>query len=296
MSEESNLVRASEEHAAAQLPQRAAIAHRHSGGSRRSSPYSGKFIVATAALAGIALAAIIVAVIVLVSAKSSAPSVPWSAWSPPDSGLAGEREIADEIAPLYRANPASQLAIVTVHNISATSTAEQLALRDPNSGSLGAISGNSAIYTMCGLGPSCAISTGTPSTARLLLLRREALELALYTFKYINGVDNVVAVLPPGHTEAPARLTRTPPAPGKTATMLPVDLAVVFQRAGLTHLLSQPLHDTLPEPLPPSVGEMSSAPEAELVSVITGQALFTQQTIQSQDGTRVLVLNPIPPQ
>jgi hypothetical protein len=41
---------------------------------------------------------------------------------------------------------------------------------------------------------------------------------------------------------------------------------------------------------------MASAPEAELVSVITGQALFTQQTIQSQDGTRVLVLNPIPPQ
>jgi hypothetical protein len=38
-----------------------------------------------------------------------------------------------------------------------------------------------------------------PSQAgvRDLILRREALELALYTFKYVGGVDGVVAFLPP---------------------------------------------------------------------------------------------------
>jgi hypothetical protein len=41
---------------------------------------------------------------------------------------------------------------------------------------------------------------------------------------------------------------------------------------------------------------MTSAPEAELVSVLTGEALFQQQTIQAQDGSNVLVLNSVPPQ
>ena len=41
---------------------------------------------------------------------------------------------------------------------------------------------------------------------------------------------------------------------------------------------------------------MPSAPEAELVSVITGQALFTQKLIQDQDGSSVLVLTPAPAQ
>jgi hypothetical protein len=39
---------------------------------------------------------------------------------------------------------------------------------------------------------------------------------------------------------------------------------------------------------------MAVAPEAELVRVITGQLLYRQQLIQSQDGTSVLVLDPLP--
>ena len=35
------------------------------------------------------------------------------------------------------------------------------------------------------------------SEARHALLRREALELALYTFKYVDGVDSVSVFLPP---------------------------------------------------------------------------------------------------
>jgi hypothetical protein len=41
---------------------------------------------------------------------------------------------------------------------------------------------------------------------------------------------------------------------------------------------------------------MASAPEAELVSVLTGEALFSQRTIQAQDGSNVLVLSSVPPQ
>ncbi len=263
---------------------------------RASSPHSGKFLAATAFLSGIGIAALLVAVALLIRSGGHHTGASWSAWSPTEGGLAGERDIANEVAPLYRASPATQLAVVTVRNVSDNGATTALALRDPTHGTLSAISGNTAIYTLCGLGPGCAIATGTPSAARLLLLRREALELALYTFKYIGGVDNVVALLPPGRTQPTARLTRNPPSPGKTATSSTVDLAVVFQRSNLQHFLSVPLQRTLPEPIPPTVDQMPNAPEAELVSVITGQALFTQQKIQAQDGSNVLVLTSAPPQ
>ena len=69
-------------------------------------------------------------------------------------------------------------------------------------GTLSALSGTTAVFNLCGLGSNCAIAGGTPSTDRLLLLRREALELALYTFRYVHNVDNVVSILPPGRTQA----------------------------------------------------------------------------------------------
>ena len=220
LSDRNQIVSAVDDAAETSLPRAGSLARgRYAGGE--PSPHSHKFLIATVALSVVAIAAIAISLSVLLSPSSHTTEAAWSAWSPPDSGLAGERDIANEISPLYRASPASQLVLATVHNLSDTGTSTQLALRDPTSGSLSAISGTSAVYTMCGLGPSCSISTGTPSQARLLLLRREALELALYTFKYINGVDNVVAILPPGTSQQTSRLTSTPPAPGKTSKTIP---------------------------------------------------------------------------
>jgi hypothetical protein len=271
-------------------------------GGRSSSPHSAKFLAATATLVGVAIGAIIFAVAVALTGDHPGPSQPWSPWKPAQGGLAGERQIAGEVAPFYRASPSTQLVIVTVQNVSsatANSTSgngggTQIALRDPNNGTLSALSGTSAVYNLCGLGANCAISVGTPSTARLLLLRREAFELALYTFKYIGGVDNFVAILPPGHTTQGGTLTPKPPS-GAPKTS-PLDIAVVFQRQDLKHFLDRPLRLTLPEQLPPTVEQMPNAPEAELVSVVTGQALFREQSVQAQDGSNVLVLDQLPPQ
>jgi len=272
---------------------------RQTGRGSSSSPYSHKFLVVTAMLVGIALGAVAVAIVVLATHTSKPAAAMWSTWSPPDSGLAGEREIADEVSPFYRASPAGQLVVVTVQNVSAPSangsgSGTQLALRDPTNGTLSAISGTSAVFNLCGLGPGCAITPGAPSQARELLLRREALELALYTFRYIGNVQNVVSILPPGHATQTCTGICSQPNPPKTTKT--VDLAVVFQRQSLQHFLERPLRDTLPEELPPTVAEMPDAPEAELVSVITGQALFQHQLVQAQDGSSVLVLSPEPPQ
>jgi hypothetical protein len=131
------------------------------------------------------------------------------------------------------------------------------------------------------------------------LLRREAFELSLYTFKYIHNVQNVVSILPPGRalTVTTAKLTPKPPASAsKSSKAQQLYIAVAFQKRSLQQFLARPLRETLPEEVPPTPTTISKAPEAELVSVVTAQALFKQQTIQAQDGSNVLVLDPLPPQ
>jgi hypothetical protein len=165
---------------------------------------------------------------------------------------------------------------------------------------LQALPPNSTVaYNLCGLGSKdCSIGVGTASSQRLLLLRREALELALYTFKYLSGTQTVVAVLPPGHTEQSSHLSPKPPT-GNSASSnntKAVTLAVAFDRKELQPWLDRPLRETLPEPIPPTVADMANAPEAELVSVITAHGLFQERTEQAQDGSKVLVLTPQSPQ
>lgn len=296
VSERRQVVGASD--AAEPLPGAVGVSTKRFSREREPLPHSRKFAAVTAALATIAIAAVAAAVVLLVRGGSSAAHFTWSTWSPSQGGLEGELQIADEVAPFYRAAPATQLAVVTVKNVSATGS-EQVAVRDPTNGTLSALNGTTAIYNLCGLGPGCAITTGTPSSSRLLLLRREALELSLYTFKYISGISNVVAILPPAHmsTTNPQKLTAKPPAPRTpTTTTSTVDLAVVFQRNNLASFLGTPLRNTLPEQVPPLPSQMDSAPEAELVSVVTSQALFTQQLVQAEDGTSVLELDPQPAQ
>ena len=60
---------------------------------------------------------------------------------------------------------------------------------------------------------------GKPSQERLKVLHREALELALYTFRYLPDVEGVVTLLPPpppeadglGDADARGRDDRRPP-------------------------------------------------------------------------------------
>ena len=62
--------------------------------------------------------------------------------------------------------------------------------------------GNSQVQ-LCGLGSECAIDRGTATAARERLIRREALELALYTFKYVPSVNALIAYMPPPPGQTP---------------------------------------------------------------------------------------------
>jgi hypothetical protein len=285
--------------------------------------------------------------------QGTAGSARWSAFAPQDPGTLGARDIADYVAPFYRISSVDQLAVVTVVNLESaaaaaaqqqaaasgtpsstvTSSGLQVAVRpNPTTSQVGLLPGNTIAYNLCGIGgKDCAIGVGQPSTDRLLLLRREALELALYTFKYVHGTENVVAILPPGHTgttttttatTTPAsptptsRLSKKPPAATATAkakaaaattaaaaaakasasSTAPVDIAVLLQRQQVQPLLDHPLADTLPEQVPPTVAEIAAAPEAGLIDQVTARGLFSEQLQTAQDGSSLIVLSPLPPQ
>jgi hypothetical protein len=159
------------------------------------------------------------------------------------------------------------------------------------------LTGKTVAFNLCGIGgKNCAIGVGTPSSARLLLLRREALELALYTFKYVGGVSNVVAILPPGRTTTagtPGTLSTSSPL--SKPTTKPLNVALLFLHDELRPWLDRPLAQTLPEDVPPTVAQMRSAPEAGLVEQITARGLFSQTLSQAQDGSNLIVLDPLPP-
>lgn len=259
---------------------------------------SRRFRWAVAGLFGLALCALGAALVLAGTGhRSSAGKGDWSAFSPQDSGLSGAQEIADYVAPYYRATASDQLAVITAVNLQNPNNPLEVAVpASGNQGGLVPLSPSSTIvYNLCGVGSSnCSIGVGQASASRLLLLRREALELALYSFKYLNGIDSVIAILPPGHTVQGC--TGICPKPQTPTTTKPLDAALAFDRSELKPWLDRPLRNTLPETLPPSVSQMQSSPEAELISIITAHGLFSEHTEQGQDGSRVIVLSPLPPQ
>lgn len=265
----------------------------------RDQPYSprvrnlGRFRWVVVGLFVIAACSLVVAFILASSGRrqaTAAAGVPWSSWQPVDGGVTGAQEIANYLAPYYRATPADQLAVVTVTNLNDPTAPVQVFVPTNTTGSVLPLpASNTIVYNLCGEGSSnCSIGVGKPSSARLLLLRREALELALYTFKYLTGTEAVVAILPPGYTVQRSH--------GKSTTK-PLTLALAFDRSELSPWLEQPLRNTFPESLPPSVSKMATAPEAELVSVITAHGMYSETTAQAQDGSTVISLSgPLQPQ
>lgn len=263
------------------------------------SPHAPKFRAVLGVLVVIAAVAVAVAVVVASSGSSRAPTVGtanWSSWSPDSSGSTGVSEIAQHIAPYYRVSAAEQLDEITPIQLSQTTAAGTttgsgltVAVNEGTgkSPSLGLLNGKTVAYDICGLGAKDCELAGTASTDRMLLLRREGLELALYTLEYISGSQNVVVVLPPGHTV-------TSGGTGEKG----VTVALLFDRKELQPLLDVKLSNTLQE-YPPDLSELSlwsKTEEAGLVDQITAHGLFSSQVETLQVGGSALVLTAMPAQ
>jgi hypothetical protein len=261
-------------------------------GAQPPSTFAPRFRMITGALVGVAIGAL-AATAVLVMSGRPAPGPAWSAWHPSkDSTTDGADEIAKHVGGRYRLPTGDQLVLVTGGPLrvagldipvrialdqgaagsgaSTTTTTTRSSTSSSANSSLSEVKGRTVMYQLCGLGPRCAINKGKPSTERFLLLRREALELALYSFQYLGGVTNVVALLPP--------------APGKKP-----ENALFFRRGEYESALGRPLAATLPSP-PPALNSLPASPEAGLIQRLTKGNLFRYSFQQGQDLSAFLVL------
>lgn len=232
-------------------------------------PHKERFNVAYAALAGVALAAVAAAAL-FAAGRHATPEPKWSSWHPTDEGYGAVAQIADHLAPRYELDNGGQLVAVKGGPMKIADLPVTVALRDSNK-RVSVLRGDGVLYTLCGLGPKCAIATGKASVTRHLLLRRETLELALYTFRYVRGADYVVALMPPRK--------------GKTATQ-----ALLYTKDGLHAELERPLDATLGA-RPPLPAVLPRSPELPVIERLTNGSLFQFSVQQGQDASAFLVLD-----
>jgi len=249
------------------------------------SPYRPRFGFLAGALAGIAIATIALSAILIGGLGSGAPSG-WSEWRPSSSeGVTIAREVAEHVGPKYRQADGDQLVLVEAGPLEVSNPPVPLAgvavRTAPQGGDIELIEGKGVMFTLNGLGSRGSIAEGPASKERHRLLRREALELALYTFRYAEDVDLVVTLLPPGPETVRAGAT-----PVQTA--MPRQQALLFRPGDLRRQLEAPLTRTIPARTPRP--ETIPGDEARAIDRLTLPNLFLADFRQGQNLRAYLVL------
>lgn len=202
-----------------------------------------------------------------------------------EDGFQRAREIATEVARQYRGANGEQLVAVTAQPGEVSGLPLQyIAMRHGRNRPLteGDVTvvqpGETALFSFCGLAgeQNCALP-GQPTPERLMLLRRQAVELSFYTFKFLPEIQTVVSLFPP-----------VPRGEGQA----PQTFAVYFQRRHLEQMLSGPITRTLPENPPFATGDLTPG-EAETINRITETRLFSSSF--EQLPTQGVMLSLAPP-
>lgn len=194
--------------------------------------------------------------LVLLQRDPPAPPPAWSSWRPTSTDT-GERmlEIANHVGRGYRLPSGNQL--VTIQAQNSSNFQGVVVVKPGDVRALDAQYGgdDTAVFLFCGATKTCKIGEGKATVARGTVLRREALELALYTFEYADPIENVLVFFPPGPGEK--RLTST----------------LFLRRDDLESTLKHPLRRTLPQAQPPLPGQVRPA-ELKTVNDLTGDKRF----------------------
>jgi hypothetical protein len=257
----------------------------------RASAYYFRFSVAYALLALVTVAGV-AALVVVLTRPDGARESRWSTFAPAGSPIAKERQIATQVSSEYKLPTGRKLLTVVASPLQTTrflqSDSGQVSVEVPIStvaveadastgtheeGDFTAFDAASTVaYQMCGFGSTlqnCGIVSEV-TTNRGQLLRREALELSLYTLKYVQGTNAVLTYLPsPADTQTP-------------------ETALLVARKDVAQSLDQPLTRTLT--LEKQV--LGGTPnEGAQVDKVTLPRLYTYdyQTLPG-DGTAILVL------
>jgi hypothetical protein len=170
-------------------------------------PHKVRFVAFYGLLGLLAVGAIGIGVHVATEKKPHVAG-PWSGWRPTTTDVKAVEQIADFVGKQYVDSKGKELIDVRGTPLIMGSKQVQIAVRkDANSRTVASVAGTSVEYNMCGSTDSCVIPSGAGVTANAasVLTRREAYELALYTFKYVPQVSNVVVLTPPTVNKSKAR-------------------------------------------------------------------------------------------
>lgn len=203
----------------------------------------------------------------------------WSSWRPGSGSTVEQaREIATHVARGYRLPGGHELARVRIPAAQTEASLRgigiPLTVRPRNLADFRRFDRNrSMMYQFCGPDGNCRISERT-ARKQETALRREALELALYTFKYSRPIENVAVFFPPG-----------PQQTGPNAALL-------FHRNDLARQLRLPLESTLRQS-PSSLSGGVDPAEEQTVQRLTGPRLYRYLGIaKAGDFGDLIVLSP----
>ncbi len=241
--------------------------------------HAARFQLFTGGLIFLAVLAMGMATVFALESGEKGTSGPkWASFEPTSDGVdSGARQIAEYVGRQYRLPSGEQIVAVTGGPMVLQELPMKIAVRESvaDGGDIKLLDGKGVLYRMCGLGPKCSIAKGAASPERLLLLRREALELALYSFHDLDDVEHVVVFMPPEKGKDPS-------------------VALHFGRGDVAGQLARPLKATLPLPVP-NPDTITTAPSTPFVDRLTFGNLFKfSLTTGNQDANVFLVLDPLP--
>jgi hypothetical protein len=267
-------------HATAQLEQATHLAEDAERPPAGPSPYRGRFGFLWGALAGIAVCALVLGGVLAAAGGDNGPPLAknWSSWKPDTSRmLPGAQDIAAHVAREYKLDSGDQLAAISSGAIELGGTPLGVAVR-PKGGDLEVLKGDGVLYLLNGLGTEAKTAGGKAGRTNERLMMREALELALYSFRYLDDITMVAIMLPPrsGSTDASAD--------GQQSRTL------FFRPGDLLDKLQVPLSRTL-SPSPPRPKALTK-PEALKIDSLTLRNLFLASIQPLDSNLNYLVLAP----
>jgi hypothetical protein len=243
--------------------------------------YTGRFLFIYVGLA-VVLVAAVTGVVVLAMKPAPPKPPPWSTWRPANGNASMVTgEIISHISHQYKLNAAGDQLLVVfpsapeVNQNTKNYDVSTIGIRPTATAqTLSSIVATTGIVQQqfCGLGQSCSISRGTATSERERLVRREALEIALYTFKFVPSINGVLAYMPPPPGQAPTTL-------------------LFLERSGLSKQLSEPIRKTLPLATPPLPTSADTA-ESGTIDKLTLPIEYGFQFQLLPNKTQAIILTP----
>jgi hypothetical protein len=247
------------------------------------SPFRGRFGFAFGALAGVGVCVAALAVVLATAPGDTGPPLAknWSAWQPDTPKMIeGAQAIAAHVGLQYELDDGSPLTQVRSSGLEFQGLRLGVAVR-PKGEDLQFLEGDGLLYVLNGLGAGGAVAGDKPSKARGRLLMCEALELALYSFRYLDDVTMVVVLLPPAAKDDASAATST------SADTEPTR-AIFYRPGDLLAQLQLPLSHTLSPETP--TPETMKPPENARIDSLALRNLFLASVQPLKEEQSYLVL------